>query len=70
MAEYDLRRNKEGYKDPTAYAAMSKILHEENEQQRRVSELIALLKHIIDDAGFDLLERIKIRDRKTGREYR
>lgn len=70
MAEYDLRRNKEGYKDPTAYAAMSKILREDNEQQRRVSELIAVLKHIIDDAGFDLLERIKIRDRKTGREYR
>ena len=70
MAEYDLRRNKEGYKDPTAYAAMSKILAEENEQQRRVSELIAVLKHIIDDAGFDLIERIKIRDRKTGRECR
>ena len=70
MADYDLRRNKEGYKDPTAYAAMSKILREENEQQRRVSELIAVLKHIIDDAGFDLIERIKIRDRKTGREYR
>lgn len=70
MAEYDLRRNKEGYKDPTAYAAMSKILGEENEQQRKVSELIGVLKHIIDEAGFDLLERIKIRDRKTGREYR
>lgn len=70
MAEYDLQRNKEGYKDPTAYAAMSKILSEESEQQRKVSELIGVLKHIIDDAGFDLLERIKIRDRKTGKEYR
>ena len=70
MAEYDLHRNKEGYKDPTAYAAMSKILEEEHEQQRKVSELIGVLKHIIDDAGFDLLERIKIRDRKTGKEYR
>ena len=70
MAEYDLHRNKEGYKDPTAYAAMQNILAEEHEQQRKVSELIGVLKHIIDEAGFDLLDRIKIRDRKTGREYR
>ncbi len=70
MPDYGLHRNCEGYKDPTAHAAMSKILREENDQQRRVSELIGVLKYIIDAAGFDLLERIEIRDRKTGREYR
>lgn len=70
MPDYGLRKNAEGYSDPTAGTAMSNILREENEQQRRVSSLIKELKIIIDDAGFDLLARIEIRDRKTGREYR
>lgn len=70
MPDYGLRKNAEGYSDPTAGTAMSNILREENEQQRRVSSLIKELKSIIDDAGFDLLARIEIRDRKTGREYR
>lgn len=70
MPDYGLRKNAEGYSDPTAGTAMSNILREENEQRRRVSSLIKELKIIIDDAGFDLLARIEIRDRKTGREYR
>ena len=70
MPDYGIKKNKEGYADPTAHKALRNIIQEEHEQQRRVSELIGVLKHIIDEAGFDLLERIKIKDRKTGREYR
>ena len=70
MAEYGLNKNAEGYSDPTAYNAMTKIMREENESQRRVNALIGSIKSIIDLAGFDLLNRIEIRDRKTGREYR
>lgn len=70
MPDYGLRKNAEGYSDPTACAAMSKIIREENERQRRVTALISELKHIIDAAGFDLIARIEIRDRKSGREYR
>ena len=70
MPDYGLRKNAEGYSDPTAGAAMSNIIREENERQRRVTALIGVLKYIIDAAGFDLLERIELRDRKTGREYR
>ena len=70
MPDYGLRKNAEGYSDPTAGAAMSKILREENERQRRVTALVGVLKYIIDAAGFDLLARIELRDRKTGREYR
>ena len=70
MPDYGIKKNKEGYSDPTAHTALRNIIQEEHEQQRKVSELIGVLKHIIDEAGFDLLERIKIKDRKTGREYR
>ena len=70
MPNYGIKKNKEGYSDPTAHAAMRNIITEENEQQRRVSELVGVLKYIIDKAGYDLLARIELRDRKTGKEYR
>lgn len=70
MAEYGLNKNAEGYNDPTAHGAITKVMREENEQQRRLNALIGSLKTFIDLAGYDLLNRIEVRDRKTGREYR
>lgn len=70
MAEYGLHKNAEGYTDPTAHDAISKVVREENERQRRVSIVIGILKNAADLAGFDLVNRVVLRDRKTGREYR
>lgn len=70
IPDNDFRKNSSGYSDPTAYLGTKPILRAENEQSKRVTDLIGVLKYIIDAAGFDLLARIEIRDRKTGREYR
>ena len=70
MAEYGMHKNSEGYNDPTAYSAMTKVMKEERERQRRVGLLISIFKDIADLAGFDLVSRISLKDRKTGREYR
>ena len=70
MAEYGLNKNAEGYSDPTAHDAISKMTREENERQRRVSAVIGIIKSAADLAGFDLMNRVVLRDRKTGREYR
>ena len=70
MPDYGLRKNAEGYRDPTAFEGMTNILREENEAQRRVSVLVGAIKSLIDLAGFDLMNRIEIRDRKTGKEYK
>ena len=70
MAEYGLNKNAEGYTDPTAHDAISKVVREENERQRRVSIVIGILKNAADLAGFDLVNRVVLKDRKTGREYR
>lgn len=70
MPDYGIKKNKEGYNDPTAYAAISNIHKEEMEQQRRVSELINVLKFIIDKSGFELTARIQLRDKRTGKEFR
>lgn len=62
--------NSEGYADPTAYAGTKNIIKEETETERKASELIKVLKFIIRSSGFELVERIKIKDTKTGREFR
>ena len=70
MANYGMKKNKEGYNDPTAYKGMMAVLREETDQQRRLNALIGVLKYIIDIAGYDLLNRIEVKDRRTGKEYR
>ena len=70
MPDYGIRRNKEGYSDPTAFAALYKIQKEENELQRRATELVNVLRYIIDKSGFELVARIEIRDKRTGKEFR
>ena len=58
--------NSSGCKDPTAYAASKPI----TEEEQRVTELVKVLKIIIRWAGFDLINRIELRDRRSGRMYR
>ena len=65
-----LWQNKEGYADPTAYEGLKPIIREEDEQQKRLNTLIFVLKYIIRLAGYDLLNRVELKDKKTGREYR
>ena len=62
--------NAEGYNDPTAFYGTQKIVLEESETERRANELIKVLKFIIRSKGFELIERVKIRDVKTGKEFR
>lgn len=62
--------NGSGYYDPTAYAAIEKLLKEEKELSKKVSELLKVLKTIIEWAGFELIGRIRLKDKKTGREFK
>lgn len=63
-------RNVEGYLDPTASAAISQVSREESEVEKRVHDLVKVLKYIINAAGFELSERVQLKDKKTGREYK
>lgn len=62
--------NAEGYYDPTAYEGTKEIIKEEAALQRRVNELVNVIKYIIDKAGFDVCNRVVLRDKKTGKEFR
>lgn len=70
MANNNPRRNSEGYSDPTAYLGLKSIIEEENALEREVNTLIKVLKYIIRNSGFELVSRIEIRDKKTGRVFR
>ncbi len=60
--------NQEGYPDPTAYNGIR--LAEDAESVRRVNALIKALKALIRESGFELIARIELRDKRSGREYR
>jgi len=63
-------QNSEGYADPTAYNALKPIIKEETETERKVNFLIKVLKFIIRESGFELLNRIEIREIKSGRVFK
>jgi hypothetical protein len=65
--------NQSGYADPTAYHAMKTVMQEEKEEQEletKVHNLVKVLKLIVKWAGFELIGRIQIRDKKTGKEFK
>lgn len=64
------RRNSEGYFDPTAYMGLKPIIDEENALEREVNMLVKVLKYIVSKSGFELVSRIELRDKKTGRTFR
>lgn len=63
-------KNSEGYADPTASVAIGQVRREECETDKRASDLVRVLKYIIRAAGFELTERVQLKDTKSGREYK
>lgn len=63
-------KNCEGYADPTASVAIGHVSREESDADKRAYDLIKVLKYIIHVAGFELTERVQLKDKETGREYK
>lgn len=64
------RLNSEGYPDPTAYEGLKPIIREDAIVQSKLNKLVTALKLVIDLAGFELIGRIQVRHRKSGKEFR
>lgn len=58
-------RNSEGYSDPTAGQAITSA----DRPPKQVAQVIHILKLIASLAGFDIVSKIRLRDRETGREW-
>lgn len=70
MAKNGLFYNGSGYPDPTAYAALNPIVKEDNEIEKKAHDLIKIVKIIAGWAGFEIIGRIQIKHRKSGREFK
>ena len=57
--------NASGLPDPTAYAAMKPT-----EAEIQVSKLVKALRAVAELFGFEIINRVEFRDKRTGRTYR
>ena len=68
-------KNEEGYMDPTYAGAYKTIRQEEKRKQdeadaARMETAINQAKAIFKEAGFEVIERIVLKNIRTGRVYR
>lgn len=68
-------KNADGYSDPTPGEAMSNIRKEQRQQEAAerlavISRLIPVMKQTAELAGFEVVGRITLKDKETGKEYR
>lgn len=71
MAEYGINKNCEGYSDPTAFQGIKNATQAANDPDAvRVSRFIGSIRDLAALSGFDIMNRIVLRDQKTGREFR
>ncbi|HEK4853252.1 TPA: hypothetical protein SOL27_001316 [Clostridioides difficile] len=62
----DIRHNKSGYLDSTAYEAIRKV----DKEKQEANVLIELIKKMAKVAGFEIIGRIELRNKKTGVLYK
>lgn len=62
----ELKRNGSGYIDPTAAQALKNIA----EQESKVSKVIKTIQAVAHLAGFEIEERIVLRDKESGTIWR
>ena len=74
MSNDNMSRNAEHYADPTPGTAMRNIRKEEYQKEAarllQISILVPMLRQIAQWSGFDIIGRIPLRDKATGKEYR
>ncbi len=70
MAKKGLYYNGSGCPDPTAYAALNPIVKQDEELEKRTQHLIKVIKDMANLAGFDVIGRIRLKHRKSGREFK
>lgn len=62
--------NASGYPDPTAYKAEKNVTKSEDPLENKVGFLIKVLKYIIRESGFELVNRIELKDKRSGRCFK
>lgn len=61
-----LKYNGSGYYDPTAYAVLNDMM----KQPREVHRLISKMKDLAEANGYEVVGRIVLKDKKTGKVFK
>lgn len=64
------RCNSEGYADPTPYEALRNIDKANAALDDKVNFLFKVIRFIASEAGFDILNRIEVQDRQSGKVFK
>lgn len=62
--------NSSGYPDPTAFYGTKEIVKEETETEKKVHILIHIFRDVAHLAGFEIVNRVHLKCKKTGREFK
>lgn len=62
--------NSSGCPDPTAYKALKDVEADNAQLEGKVAFLVKVLKFIINESGFELINRIELRDKETRRIFK
>lgn len=62
--------NSSGLPDPTAYEALKPIIKEETDVEKKCNFLIKVIKFIIREAGFEMLNRLELKHNDSGRVFK
>lgn len=63
-------KNQEGYADPTAGKAVAAVRTEERDIEQSNHQLIQLLKEMANAVGFEIVGRVTLKHKKTGRVFK
>lgn len=66
----ELRKNAEGYSDPTAYEGIKRVDAEKDAEHERFRKVLGCILRICEIAGYSLEEHIVLRDKTTGKIWR
>lgn len=70
MAGRNPKYNASDCVDLTAFEALKPMIQEDAALEKKVYNLVNTVKFIVDWAGFEVIGRIQIKDKKSGREFR
>lgn len=62
--------NSEGYPDPTAYHGEKAVRKADAELEKKANRAVGMIKLLLECCGFELMGRITLRDRSTGKEFK
>lgn len=63
-------KNSEGYFDPTAGAAISTANREEQEVEKLNHKVIQSFRLLVELAGFEIVGRVTLKHKKSGRVFK